>query len=111
MNDITTIKNQIPLAVYQKVIKMEPAHQAAFVDEFRRQGKSVTAAYLFWLLGSVTGLHYLYFKKILLWMLFICTIGGLGIWWIIDAFRVGGIVREHNKTVSLSVLQQIQVLN
>lgn len=110
MSDLNTIKSQIPEAVYNKVAGMEPVAQAGFVDEFNRQRKSVGTAFVFWILGSLLGLHYLYFKKPLLWILFIFTMGGFMIWWLIDAFRISGIVKNHNKTVALNVLRDIQVL-
>lgn len=111
MSDLNTVKNQIPDAVYQKVTSMDPVAQAGFVDEFNRQRKSVGTAFVFWILGSFLGLHYLYFKKPLLFVLFLFTMGGFMIWWLIDAFRISGIVRNHNKSVAISVLRDIQVLS
>ena len=111
MSDLDIVKNQIPDAVYKKVVSMEPVVQAGFVDEFNRRKRSVGTAFIFWILGSLLGLHYLYFKKPLLFVLFLCTMGGLMIWWLIDAFRISGIVRNHNKSVAVKVLQDIQVLN
>lgn len=111
MSDLNTLKNQIPDAVYQKVAAMDPVAQAGFVDEFNRQKKSTGVAYVFWALGSLLGLHYLYFKKGLLFFLFLITLGGFCIWWLIDAFRVPGIIKNHNKSVAINVLRDIQVLN
>jgi TM2 domain-containing membrane protein YozV len=110
MSDLNTIKSQIPEAVYQKVAGMEPVAQAGFVDEFNRKKKSVGVAYVFWALGSILGLHYLYFGKALLFFLFLITFGGFMIWWLIDLFRVPGIIKNHNKSVALNVLRDIQVL-
>jgi len=111
MSDINTIKNQIPEAVYQKVTSMEPVAQMGFVDEFNRQKKSTGVAYIFWALGSVLGLHYLYFKKPLLFILFLFTMGGFCIWWLIDLFRVPGIIKTQNKSIAMNVLRDIQVLS
>ncbi len=105
------IRQQLPPAVTQKVESMSPVNQAAFEDEFRRKRKSTGAAYTYWALGAFCGLHYLYFGKKLLFVLFVCTMGGFLIWWMIDLFRIAGMVREHNKSVSLQVLREIQVLN
>lgn len=110
MSDLNTIKSHLPQAVYSKVAGMEPLAQAGFVDEYNRQKKSIGVAYIFWFLGSILGLHYLYFKKPLLFFLFLFTMGGFIIWWLIDLFRIPSVIREHNKTIALNVLRDIQVL-
>ena len=101
-----SIKKQIPPAVLQKVEGMEPINQEAFVAEFKRKMKSPMLCSLL----ELVGLHYAYVGKWVLTLAFWFTAGGLGIWFLIDLFRVGGMVREYNKSVALTVLKDIQVL-
>ena len=107
----STVRSQIPEAVAQKVETMSVVNQAAFEEEFGRKRKNTGVAYVFWIIGGFLGIHYLYFGKALLFVLYIITLGGFGIWWIVDLFRISGMVRAHNKSVALNVLRDIQVLN
>jgi len=68
---------------------------------FHKRGKAVSKAYLFSLLAA---LHYPYiygWKGVLIWVLFIAvsvlTWGIVGvIWWLVDFFRLPGMVRDNN---------------
>jgi TM2 domain-containing membrane protein YozV len=106
-----SVKKQLPVAVVQKVEAMEPVNQQAFMDEFKRKRKSANVAHFLWFIGCLSGLHYLYVKKALWFVLFLFTAGGFGIWWIIDFFRVPRMVKDYNRTIALKVLRDIQVLN
>lgn len=105
------LKNKIPEAVYMKVTNMDPIGQAGFVDEFNRQRKSKGVGYALLFFSGVLGLHYLYFKKTSLFFIFLFTFGGVGIWWLIDLFRVPSIVATYNKSVAISVLRDVQILS
>ena len=110
MNELLKNRSQLPEAVYKKVDAMEPVNQAAFLGEWEKRKKSMGVAYVFWALGSLLGLHYLYFRKPLLFFLYLFTLGGLGLWWILDAFRIPGLVRVQSRSAALEVLRDIQVL-
>lgn len=103
------IKNQLPEAVIRKLFTMDELTQEAFVSEFRKKRKSTFIAS--WLMLIIPCFHYFYLGKIWLNLLFLGTMGGLGIWWLVDVFRLGGVVREYNKTVAIGVLKEIQFLN
>ena len=51
----------------------------------RADDKSSSVAYLCWL---CLGVHYLYFRKPWLQLLYWVTLGGLGVWALIDLFRI-----------------------
>ena len=101
-----TIASAIPEAVLRKVEAMDPINQDAFAAEFAKRKKSVVLAYL--LLGG--GLHYAYVGKVWLTLFFIFTLGGFGLWWLIDVLRVPGIVKACNKSKAIDVLRDMQVL-
>lgn len=58
--------------------------------------KTTSNAYLFWFF---LGAHYAYLgqwgKQIAYWL----TFGGLGIWTIIDAFRMKSLVEKYNRPI------------
>lgn len=97
---------QVPDAVLRKIDNMDEAAQLGFAEEFSRNKKSSLVAFL--LVGA--GLHYAYLGRVWLTLLFLFTMGGFGIWWLIDIFRVFGLVRERNRSVAIQVLRDIQVL-
>lgn len=102
----TTLRKQIPDAVLRKLDEMDEAAQLGFAEEFSRAKKSPLLAFL--LAGC--GLHYAYLGRVWLTLLFLFTMGGFGLWWLIDIFRVFSMVRERNRSVAIQVLRDIQVL-
>ena len=63
---------------------------------YANREKKVSTAYILWV---VFGVYYFYLghpvKNILLWILCGCFIGI--IWWIIDLFRISGMVKRKNR--------------
>lgn len=101
-----SLRKQVPDAVLRKIDEMDEAAQMGFAEEFARKKKSPLLAFL--LVG--VGLHYAYLGKVWLTLIFLITFGGFGLWWVVDVFRVFGMVREHNRSVAIQVLRDIQVL-
>ena len=54
---------------------------------------------ILWLLG----LHYAYFGKWSMLVFFWLTAGGVGFWWIVDAFRMRAMVEDANKDIASEV--------
>lgn len=70
--------------------------------QMERKGKDTAMAYAFFLL---LGAHYFYLKKPLKNILYWITMGGLGIWGIIDLFRMKSLVENTN----MKILQELIV--
>ena len=103
------LRKQIPEAVQRKVAAMDEINQQAFLAEFRKKRKSAFLAFMF--VMAIPSFHYFYLGRIWLQIVFWGTIGGFGIWWLVDLFRVGSLVREYNKTVAIDVLKDVQILS
>ncbi len=58
--------------------------------------KSKGLAYFFWFFF---GLHYAYLGKWGIQFLYWITVGGLGVWVLIDLFTLGGKVERHNNEI------------
>ena len=101
-----SLRKQVPDAVLRKLNGMDESAQLGFAEEFARKKKSP----LFALLLVNGGLHYAYIGRFWLTLLFLFTFGGLGLWWFVDLFRACGMVREHNRSIAIQVLRDIQVL-
>lgn len=109
MNELPeSIRRQIPEAVIRRVDTLDPVTQEAFLSEFRKKKKSALMAFLLWCIFPAW--HYFYLGKVWVNLIFWLTFGGFGLWWLIDLFRLGGMVREYNKTVAISVLKDIRFL-
>lgn len=66
--------------------------------------KSTGTAYLLWFF---LGAHYAYLGKWGLQILYWITLGGIGIWALIDLFTMSGKVNRHNA----SIFQQIEEID
>ncbi len=100
------IRKQIPETVQRKVSEMDEMAQLSFTEEFKKRQKSSRIAFLLW----SAGFHYAYVGKIWLCVVFLLTCGGMFVWWFIDLFRLGAIVREKNRSIAIEVLRDIQIL-
>jgi len=89
------------LAIEEKLRTLSKAQQQSFRKDFRGRKKSVAWAYIAWLL---IGLHYLYLGEIPMQLLFYITSGGLLAWYIIDFFRIPGMVRKHNEDLARELM-------
>jgi hypothetical protein len=103
----STISAELSPAIQAKLASLDPVIQETFLAEFSHQRKSIHTA--FWMFCA--GLHYLYLGKIAVQLIFWCSFGGFGIWYMIDIFRCRGLIRERNRTVALKVLRDIQILS
>jgi len=64
--------------------------------QLQSQLKTTGTAYLFFFLG---GAHYIYLGNIGKQILFWCTFGGIGVWWMIDMFTLGDKVNTVNTPI------------
>lgn len=102
-----SVANTLPAVVRNSLAEMLATRQEEFMEEYTRRAKTAAPAYILWLL---LGFHYIYLGKWGLQILFWLTWGGLGIWWIVDVFRIPSMVRDHNKDVATDVMRTIRVL-
>lgn len=103
-----SIADKLPAMVRNELAKMPAQRQQEFVEEYRRKSKSLGLAYLFLLI--VFALHYGYVRKWGLQVVFWLTAGGLGIWWLIDIFRLPGIVGGYNKDMATDVMRNLKAI-
>ena len=103
----------LPATVRNQLAKMSEEQQEEFAEEFNRKfkAKSETVASLM----AFMGLHYLYLNKLVMFIVFVCTFGGCGLWWLIDWIRSRKLAKEYNqekaKDISMDVLKEIKILN
>lgn len=103
-----SVTDQLPTMVRVELVKMLAEKQAEFLEEFKRKKKSTAVGYILWFL---LGWHYAYFGKWGWQVLFWITIGGVCIWWIVDAFRIPSIKRNYNRDVGIDVLRNMKAIS
>lgn len=62
----------------------------------QRELRDTPMAYIMWFL---IGAHYAYLGKWGLQILYWITLGGLGLWALVDLFRIPGMVKDHNEPI------------
>lgn len=100
--------SNLPLAVKDAYLELDPNQQAAFQEEFRRRRKSTGVAYLLWFF---LGWHYAYLGRWGVQFLYWITLGGLGIWALVDLFRLGWVVGNRNSDISFDVMKDIRAVS
>jgi hypothetical protein len=105
----------LPTMVLEQVAQMPEAKQAAFVEAFHNQSRSLRFAYLTSLIYCHYGLLGRWAMTGLMWLslLLSSTLGpALGsIWWLIDLVRMPGMVRSHNQQVAVDILRKLTAGN
>lgn len=87
--------------VWAEVIRLPVTGQQSFVAAFRARRKSKALTYV---LAFALGLHYVYLEEWRTQLLFWVTGGGLGIWGILDLWRIPKLVREKNRQIAKVLL-------
>ena len=97
----------VPSSVKAAFGKLDPAQQKAYKRDYRRRCKSTLVAYIAWLL---LGWHYLYMGRVGMQFAFWVTGGFLVIGYLIDFFRIPGMVSLRNEDLALELMAQHKML-
>jgi hypothetical protein len=97
------VASSLSRTVREQLAYLTPDQQRAFLWRYRAQAKSQLVALAFLPLGW----HYLYLRKRGLQVLFWLTLGGLAAWWVLDFFRIRGLVRDYNRRVAMHVMRAL----
>lgn len=92
---------ELPLFVIQRLGKMDDYQQETFLDEFKRRKKSVGAGVGLAFLNS----EYFYLGDIGMGLVKWTTLGGFWVWWVVNLFRVAGMVRKYNANLAVDILR------
>ena len=79
-------------------------------DRMERQRKSPLITWLLWLFAGALGAHRYYLGNVGRGIAMTLTLGGLGIWALIDAFFIPGALRKNEAEAETLVLQEIAMM-
>jgi hypothetical protein len=95
----------LPRTVRDELPTLPKDGQQKFMDLYNARKKNLLFAYILCLLY---GLHYMYLEETGTGIWFWFTIGGVCFWWIVDFFRVPGMVRSRNSFIALKTLGEVK---
>lgn len=76
-------------------------------SELDKKSKSKTPAWLLWLFTGGIGGHRYYMGDIGYAVLMTLTLGGLGLWTLIDAFLINGAIDKKNEEIERDVMVKL----
>lgn len=76
-------------------------------SELDKKGKSKTPAWLLWLFTGGIGGHRYYMGDIGYAVLMTLTLGGLGLWTLIDAFLINSAIDKKNEEIERDVMVKL----
>ncbi|WP_306010506.1 TM2 domain-containing protein [Bacillus sp. MMSF_3328] len=87
------------------------AEQLAMVQaEVNRKEKSKGVAYALWWFTGAIGGHRYYAGNVGMGVAMTLTLGGLGIWALLDVFAIGKAIEKKNEQIELEAITQVKAL-
>lgn len=77
----------------------------AFITDYEKSEKNIIIAYIFMLFLFA---HYAYTGKWGLFIVYILTSGGCGLWLLIDLFRLPKIISDYNNELAHNILRTLK---
>lgn len=97
-----------PLGPELDLAQVPVAARRAWAADYQRQRKSAVWAYVLW---AAVGAHYVYLGKRRDQRLFVLTLGGLGVWWLLDVVRIPRLVDDANAALRARLAARYQSLS
>lgn len=95
----------LPMAVEPFFKKLTEEQQMLFLSEYRRRSRSMGVMMA---LAFLFPIQLFFLGKVGLGVLFLLTVGGAGIWWIVELFLTPGRVRAYNDVVALELARYLK---
>jgi TM2 domain-containing membrane protein YozV len=86
---------------------LSPEQLVLLQSEFDKKKKSKTIAYLLWFFTGAFGGHRFYAGDTIRGICMLLTLGGIGIWALIDVFFIGSRIEEKNNGLESNILQDV----
>ena len=102
-----SLLNQFSKMVRDTLTTLPREKQEEFMKVYQKKRKTVPMAYLRWIIFFYN--HYAYFEQNIQMAIYILSLGGVGVWWLIDLFRIPGMLRKYNREAARVSLAEIQV--
>ena len=102
-----SLLNKFSKGVRDGVTDLPREKQEEFLELYRKRSKSIVIAYLRWIILPYQ--HYAYLELNLQMAIYLLSLGGLGVWAIIDLFRIPKMVRKYNREAARIALADVSI--
>jgi hypothetical protein len=103
-----SLKHELPSMVATELERLPPPDQAAFWEEYERRRKSSWWAWPLWFIGWHIGyIEGRWGFNVLYWLAIAPT---LGIWWLIEAFRVNKRLRNQRRAAAIDAMRDLKII-
>lgn len=102
-----SLTRELPYAVTAQLAELPQEAQREFFEEYNRNARATSIGYILHTL--VLGTHYAYLNQWILQFIYWFTLGGFGIWWFIDLFRIPSMIEFHNNKIADQALRHVLV--
>jgi len=103
-----SISDRLPATVKTALAKMPDEQQLLFEDEYKRKAKSTS---LLTVLAICFPIQLFMLGKTGLGIAFLITLGGMGIWWLIECFLTPSRVKSFNEDVATRLLTEMKIMH
>jgi TM2 domain-containing membrane protein YozV len=105
IKDTTSVT--LPSSVKSSLAQMNPEQQLIFEEDYLKKMKNPTTLLL---LAILFPIHYFLLGQTGKGVLFLLTGGGVYVWYIIDWFRIKGMVNEFNEEIAKTLIRDMKTM-
>ena len=101
--DNSKLEKEVIDLVGSRYTNLSEVNRKILLEFYEKKSKTIVPAIICWFFS----VHYLYFHKWFVFIVFIVTLMGLGIWWVIDLFRINTILNKYNEKLLIDFINNI----
>lgn len=102
------VAKQLPSSVKNALGRMPGDQQAVFEEEYVDKRRS---AVLMLLLAILFPIHFFFEGRVGLGILYWLTLGGFGLWWLVEIVMVWGRTKRFNQDTATALLRDMKIMN
>jgi hypothetical protein len=95
----------LPRTIREELPTLPKESQEKFLQLYQKRIKKLWKAYPLCLLY---GMHFVYLEETSTGIWFWFTVGGFGVWWVIELLRLPGMVKNHNSMAAIKIMGQVR---
>ena len=98
--------NEIPAIVYEAFRQLPLIYQKDFYEEYQLHRRNILMGYLLWSIPPPLSIHNLYANRKILQFLYTFSVGGFGLWWMVDLFRIPVLIEDYNRQLARKIMKK-----
>lgn len=105
---IPSTAKKLPSSVKNALGRMPGEQQAVFEEEYDRKKRN---GVLLGLLAIFFPIHFFLEGRVGLGILYWITLGGIGVWWLVEIFTVWGRTAHYNEDAATALLRDMKIMS